>query len=90
MDKNSFHFNHRRDKLTGIKDQKSCGSCWAFVGSEQLETYAAIKGEELVELSPQELLSCSPSLGCQGGNTCDALNWLRRVGIRLKTSTLSF
>lgn len=49
------------------------------MGSEQVETYWAIKGNPVVELSPQELLSCSPSLGCEGGNTCAALSWLMKV-----------
>lgn len=65
-----------RKKITAIKDQKSCGSCWAFVGAEQVETYWAITGNPLMELSPQELLSCSPYMGCEGGNTCAALRWL--------------
>ena len=51
----------------------------AFVGSEQIETYWAIKTGTLVERSPQELLSCSPSLGCEGGNTCVAMQWLVKV-----------
>ena len=28
------------------------------------------------ELSPQQLLSCAPSLGCKGGSTCTVLYWL--------------
>ena len=28
-------------------------------------------------LSVQEFISCAPSLGCNGGNTCQALNWLQ-------------
>lgn len=51
----------------------------AFVSSEQVESYWAIQGHPVVELSPQELLSCSPSLGCEGGNTCQALNWMKKV-----------
>ncbi|XP_002162416.2 cathepsin O isoform X1 [Hydra vulgaris] len=70
---------------TKIKDQKNCGSCWAFVASEQVETYLAIAGKPIVELSPQELISCSPSMGCHGGNTCTALSWLKQTHSCLKT-----
>jgi len=66
-----------RPHSTKVKNQKNCGSCWAFVASEQVETYTAIKNNALPkELSPQELVSCAPSLGCKGGNTCLALYWL--------------
>jgi len=66
-------------KITSIKNQKNCGSCWAFVGSEQMESYWAIAGNPLVSRSPQELLSCAPSLGCNGGNTCAALMWMAKT-----------
>lgn len=72
-----------RKKVTRVKDQGSCGSCWAFVGSEQVESYWAIRTGQLVERSPQQLLSCSPSLGCEGGNTCAALEWLRKMNMVL-------
>ena len=49
------------------------------MAAEQIETYWAIKGNPLVERSPQEFLSCSPSLGCNGGNTCGTLNWMTEV-----------
>ena len=48
----------------------------AFVATEQTETYWAISGKKLEELSVQEFISCAPSLGCSGGNTCQALAWL--------------
>ena len=69
-----------RKFTTKVKNQKNCGSCWALVASEQIETYWGRKegGEGGVrELSGEELLSCSVgSRGCGGGNTCRALYWL--------------
>jgi len=63
-------------KVTPVKNQGNCGSCWAFVATEQTESYWAIAGKGLQELSVQEFISCAPSLGCNGGNTCQALLWL--------------
>jgi len=66
-----------RPHSTNVKNQKNCGSCWAIVGSEQVETYTAIKNNAVPkELSSQELVSCAPSRKCKGGDTCLALHWL--------------
>ena len=62
-----------RDSLdvTPIKDQGSCGSCWAFSAAETIEsTYAIWNNHNLNTLSEQELLDCSRYLGtngCKGG-----------------------
>jgi len=55
--------------LAPMRDQLSCGSCYAFAGSTVLESAARI-GDELKPhfVSPQEIVSCSPySQGCDGG-----------------------
>lgn len=51
-----------------VRDQGSCGSCWAFSKTASLESaYAAANGE-LLDLSEQELVSCDKSQwGCNGG-----------------------
>lgn len=57
--------------VTNVKDQGSCGSCWAFGSIEQIESYLAINGGDLLELSPQQLTSCSPNeLQCGGTGGC--------------------
>ena len=35
--------------------QGSCGSCWAFVAVEQIESYAALSNVSHVELSVEEV-----------------------------------
>jgi len=70
-------------KVTGIKNQGQCGSCWAFATSCGVESYLAIKGGGLTDLSPQMLVDCcrtSQCHGCQGGWMMDALNWIKGNG----------
>jgi len=58
-------------KVTRVKDQGYCGSCWAFVTTGAMESDHAIKGNKLVSLSDQQLIDCSNEYwgnwGCQGG-----------------------
>ena len=53
-----------------IRDQQSCGSCWAFGSTEAFSDRFAIasNGAINVVLSPQDLVACdSGNYGCQGG-----------------------
>lgn len=57
-------------KVSPVKNQKACGSCWAFSATGSMEAaYRIFKNKEL-EFSEQELVDCSSSYGnhgCNGG-----------------------
>ncbi|GMH79594.1 hypothetical protein TrLO_g6266 [Triparma laevis f. longispina] len=69
--------------LTAVKDQAACGSCWAFSATETLESAWAKAGNDLVELSPQQIVSCdvgNGDYGCSGGMPSTAFQYVFDAG----------
>eukprot|EP00742_Colponemidia_sp_Colp-10_P001728 GILJ01001850.1.p1 GENE.GILJ01001850.1~~GILJ01001850.1.p1 ORF type:complete len:349 (-),score=63.76 GILJ01001850.1:198-1214(-) len=71
----------KKGAVTPVKDQQQCGSCWAFSATEQIESNWALAGNSLVELSPQQIVSCDTTDGgCNGGDTITAFEYVEKAG----------
>jgi len=70
--------------VTPVKNQGSCGSCWAFGTTAALESYFLIQ-ENLPgyneDFAEQVLVSCSGAGSCGGGYIDDASNFIRDTGL---------
>lgn len=68
-----------------IRDQASCGSCWAFATSEVAsDRYCIASGGKVDKVfSPQYLVDCDKyhANGCKGATTTDAIHWIKKHGI---------
>jgi len=52
--------HHASGKMTAVKDQGQCGSCWAFAANTALEGSLAISsGRAPVRLSEQQVVDCT-------------------------------
>uniref|UniRef100_UPI00398E9214 cathepsin L-like n=1 Tax=Pristiophorus japonicus TaxID=55135 RepID=UPI00398E9214 len=67
--------------VTGVKNQRKCGSCWAFGTVANIESMWYIRHKKLVVLSEQELLDCDTwDHACKGGYTYNAFRAIISLG----------
>jgi len=61
-------YDLRSKGLTSIKNQQTCGSCWAFATTGVVENLIKLYDKKTVDLSEQWLINCNDkNYGCAGG-----------------------
>ncbi len=75
--------------VTAIKNQGSCGSCWAFSSTAALESKALISmntPDVNLNLAEQTLVSCSGAGSCNGGQVNRVADYLQKTGDAAETT----
>lgn len=72
-------------KVTAVKSQGGCGSCWAFATVGAYESLNLILNNRQELYSEQQLVDCTKGLpgltGCSGGWPARAIEWTEKNGI---------
>jgi len=76
---------------TDVKDQRNCGSCYAFASVSAIESALIIAGNATnsIDLSEQQLVDCSKdhfNYGCEGGIMDSCFDYLFRHSLMTEDS----
>ncbi len=66
--------------VTPVKDQRHCGSCWAFAATATIESLWAKETSKIIHLSEQDLLNCAVTDGCNGATIDAGLSFVKNNG----------
>jgi hypothetical protein len=67
-------------RVTPVRNQRNCGSCWAFTALGAYEGNEAIRNNQLINASEQRLVSCSGAGSCAGGWWHTAFDYMLPTG----------
>ncbi|WP_206082056.1 PKD domain-containing protein [Maribellus sediminis] len=83
VDEWDWRDRHGKNWITSIKSQSTCGSCWAFAATGATEAMANLYYNQQLnlDLSEQDLVSCSGAGDCGGGYPSYALDYIKNNGI---------
>ena len=80
----SWLIHNGKNWVTSIRNQKGCGSCWAFALIAALETqyrWEQQNADLAVDISEQHLVSCYDNGDCCGDDYFAAGNWVIQNGV---------
>jgi C1A family cysteine protease len=70
--------------VTPVRNQSTCGSCWAFAATAELESHMLIRYGASLDFSEQQVVSCNTyGAGCSGGWASAAYNIFQTTGAAL-------
>ena len=72
------------NKVTPVRDQGGCGSCWAFTAIGAFECSWAIRNDQLIDVSEQQILDYNGKWSCCGGGW-----WMDAFDLMIKSGTCS-
>jgi hypothetical protein len=70
--------------VTPVRNQRSCGSCWAFAAAAGLESYTIMTQNAPntnIDVAEQILISCYNTNGCSGGSPSGASSYIKTKGL---------
>lgn len=73
-------------KMTAVKDQGNCASCWAFTANAVLESNYLIQNLGSVDASEQHVVNCTAQSDCNGGYLNKAIDLLQSQGTNAETT----
>jgi len=74
----------KKKKVSAVRDQGSCGSCWAFAAIGVAESSYLIENARTIDASEQLLLNCTAESSCAGGYVEHAYGQLMANGTVLE------
>ena len=83
IDEWDWRNRHGKDWISPIANQGSCGSCWAFASTGAVEAMTNLYFNQQLnlDLSEQDVLSCSGGGSCSGGYPRIALDYISTTGV---------
>ena len=83
IDEWDWRDRHGKNWISPIANQGSCGSCWAFTSTGAVEAITNVYFNQQLnlDLSEQDVLSCSGAGSCDGGYPSLALDYMTNFGV---------
>lgn len=81
-----------KGKVSPVKNQGPCGSCWTFATTTVLETIYAIRENNLIQFAEQQIVDCCKkgradeckiSNGCNGGLVAEGFQYAINKGVMM-------